>query len=130
MAPTWGHDNRNVALRIPRGGPESRRVEHRIAGADANIFLVLASILAGMAHGIENRLDPGPVSEPGEEHACGPAMARHWPTAMERFEASTLIPELMGSALHQAFSAIKRTEMAEFDAIASRLEYDTYLVTA
>jgi glutamine synthetase len=130
MAPTWGHDNRNVALRIPRGGSEARRVEHRIAGADANIFLVLASVLAGMAHGIENKLDPGPACEPGEEHACGPAMARHWPTAIERFEASTLIPELMGSQLHQAFSAIKRAEMAEFDAIASRLEYDTYLVVS
>jgi glutamine synthetase len=129
LAPTWGHDNRNVALRIPRGGPEARRVEHRIAGADANIFLVLAAILAGMAHGIEHRLDPGPASEPGEEHACGPAMPRHWPGAIERFEASTLVPDLLGSEAHAAFAAIKRTEMAEFDAIASRLEYDTYLVT-
>jgi glutamine synthetase len=57
-------------------------------------------------------------------------MARHWPTAIERFEASTLIPELMGLQLHQAFSEVKRAEMAEFDAIASRLEYDTYLVVA
>ena len=130
MTPTWGHDNRNVALRIPRGGPESRRIEHRIAGADANIFLVLAAVLTGMAHGIEQKLDPGPVSEPGAEHACGAAMPRHWPTAIERFASSTLIPGLLGPAFHQAYAAIKRTEMAEFDAIASRLEYDTYLVTA
>tara|TARA_B100000676_G_scaffold14536_2_gene13035 strand:- start:5785 stop:7146 length:1362 start_codon:yes stop_codon:yes gene_type:complete len=130
MEPTWGHDNRNVALRIPRGGPESRRVEHRIAGADANVFLVLSLVLSGMAHGIEHKLDPGPASEPGDEHACGEAMPRHWPGAIERFEASTLIPTLLGAQVHAAYGDIKRTEMAEFDAIASRLEYDTYLVTA
>ncbi len=53
MAPTWGHDNRNVAWRIPCGGPESRRIEHRIAGVDSNIFLVLGAILSGMVHNIE-----------------------------------------------------------------------------
>ncbi|MBT5434136.1 MAG: glutamine synthetase [Rhodospirillaceae bacterium] len=130
MAPTWGHDNRNVALRIPRGGPQARRAEHRIAGADANVFLVLACVLTGMAHGIENKLDPGPACEPGEEHACGPAMARHWPGAIERFEASELVPVLLGTELHKAYAAIKRTEMAEFDAVAGRMEYDTYLVAS
>jgi len=130
MAPTWGFDNRNVALRIPRGGPEARRIEHRIAGADANLYLVLAMLLHGMAHGLENTLDPGPPSEPGEEHAAGPAMPQHWPGAIERFEGSDLMASMLGAGVRDAFAAIKLTELSEFDAIASRLEYDTYLVGA
>ncbi len=52
-------------------------------------------------------------------------MSRHWPSALERFEASTLVPELLGKEVHAAFAAIERSERPEFDAIANRLEYDT-----
>ena len=34
-------------LRIPPGGPKARRIEHRVAGSDANPYLVLAAVLAG-----------------------------------------------------------------------------------
>jgi glutamine synthetase len=37
LAPTWGYENRTVALRVPGGPARSRRVEHRVAGADANL---------------------------------------------------------------------------------------------
>jgi glutamine synthetase len=45
-APTWGYNNRTVALRVPLGPPAARRIEHRTAGADANPYLVLAAVLA------------------------------------------------------------------------------------
>ncbi len=57
-APTgisWGYDNRSVAVRVPNGPPKARRLEHRIAGADAHPHLVLAAILAGMLEGIEQQ---------------------------------------------------------------------------
>ena len=47
-APTsagWGYENRTAAIRIPGGDSKARRIEHRVAGADANPYLVLASIL-------------------------------------------------------------------------------------
>ena len=50
-APTWGWNNRTVALRIPPGGPAARRIEHRVAGSDANPYLVLAAVLAGVLRG-------------------------------------------------------------------------------
>ena len=52
LAATWGHDNRTVALRVPSGPPEARRIEHRVAGADASPYLVLAAVLAGIHHGL------------------------------------------------------------------------------
>lgn len=35
-APCWGMDNRTVALRVPTDSPDAVRIEHRVAGADAN----------------------------------------------------------------------------------------------
>jgi glutamine synthetase len=49
-APTravWAENNRSVALRIPASTEENRRIEHRIAGADANPYIVLCAILPG-----------------------------------------------------------------------------------
>ena len=57
-APTWGHNNRTVALRVPTGAPGARRIEHRVAGADANPYLVLAAVLAGIHHGLTHELEP------------------------------------------------------------------------
>jgi hypothetical protein len=54
----WGGDNRTVPLRIPGGGEESVRIEHRVAGADANPYLVVATVLAGIHHGIANSIAP------------------------------------------------------------------------
>ena len=60
VAATWGINNRSVSLRVPAGPSPSRHVEHRVAGADANPYLVAALVLGGMLHGIERELDPGP----------------------------------------------------------------------
>src|SRR5262245_36799363 len=56
----WGEDNRTVAFRIPTDAGRGRRIEHRVAGADANPYLALAAILAGMHHGIAGGLEPEP----------------------------------------------------------------------
>ncbi|XNM58998.1 hypothetical protein ACLK1S_08065 [Escherichia coli] len=45
---SWGHNNRTVALRIPCGDRHNHRVEYRVAGADANPYLVMAAIFAGI----------------------------------------------------------------------------------
>ncbi|MBT5415048.1 MAG: glutamine synthetase, partial [Rhodospirillaceae bacterium] len=42
----WGLDNRTVGLRVPISPPAQRRVENRVAGADANPYLVIAATLA------------------------------------------------------------------------------------
>ncbi|MEM6422991.1 MAG: glutamine synthetase family protein, partial [Pseudomonadota bacterium] len=55
----WGRDNRTTGLRVPIAPPEARRVENRVAGADANPYLAIAATLAagylGMVEGIEPR---------------------------------------------------------------------------
>jgi len=55
---TWGENSRAVAFRIPPGGAQSRRIEHRVAAADASPHLVMAAILAALHHGVTQRLVP------------------------------------------------------------------------
>ena len=63
FAPThvnWGLDNRTVLARcITEAGSSANRVEFRLAGADANPYLMLAAILAAGLDGIERSLVPG-----------------------------------------------------------------------
>jgi glutamine synthetase len=40
---SWGIENRTVALRVPATPGEARHFEHRVAGADANPYLVFRS---------------------------------------------------------------------------------------
>ena len=49
---SWAYNNRSAAVRIPAGEPANRRFEHRVGGADANPYLVLAVVLAGVHHGL------------------------------------------------------------------------------
>ena len=63
VAPTWGVNNRSVALRVPAGDVEARRIEHRPSGVDANPYLVAATVLAGIAKGLDEGLDPGPGND-------------------------------------------------------------------
>lgn len=129
LAPTWGYENRFVALRIPNGDGAARRIEHRIAGADANPYLSLAAILAGILHGLDNELEAEAptVAGPGKPEATLP---NNWLAALEAFENSSFIRENLGADFQQAFGAIKRVEQAEFSAAVTPLEYDSYLVLA
>ena len=127
-APTWGYENRDVALRIPCGNPQARRIEHRVPGADANPYLVLAALLAGVLHGLENGLAAvAPVQGSEDQERT---LAGDWLTATRDFESSSLVAEYFGQSFKDAFLAIKRFEQAEFDRRVNAFEYDTYLVTS
>jgi len=61
-APTtvsWGPNNRTVAIRLPTKPMDSKHIEHRVAGADANAGQVIAAILAGIHYGLAQKCDPG-----------------------------------------------------------------------
>jgi glutamine synthetase len=129
LVPTWGYENRYTALRIPNGEGEARRIEHRIAGADANPYLSLAAILAGIAYGIENQLQADEPTTGGPQDA-DPVLPGNWYEALRAFENSEFIVEALGADFRQAFSAIKRMEQLEFSGTVNPLEYNSYLVLA
>jgi glutamine synthetase len=128
VAATWGVNNRSVSLRIPAGPPASRHVEHRVAGADANPYLVAALVLGGMQHGIENGIDPGPpVVGNGYEQASRGDLPTDWRTALERAAGSEFLARTFGAEFLGVFLALKRREYEKFGALVSDRDYEWYL---
>lgn len=127
MAPSWGYENRTVSLRVPADAPQATRIEHRVAGADANPYLVIAAILSGMLHGIENELvAPAPLE--GNAYEQLPAsLPRYWPDALARFESSSYINSTFGEDFQRVFAILKQQELDEFDRQVTLLEYDACL---
>ncbi len=133
IAPTWGVNNRTVSLRVPAGPPGGRHIEHRVAGADANPYLALAAMLAGVHHGLTHAMDPGPpVTGDGYEAAAKSdlRLPAHWFAAVDAFEGSAVMRDYLGARFVEMFCSVKRTEQDRFFAVISPLDYDWYLKNA
>ncbi len=130
LFPTWGINNRTVSMRIPTGPADTRHVEHRICGADANCYLAAAAVLAGAHHGIDREIDPGtPVAGDGYQVTDAPPLPVHWPMAIERFAQSPLAKDYFGKRFVEVYSAVKRCESQRYLAEISNQDYDWYLQT-
>lgn len=129
-APTsvaWGYENRTAAIRIPGGSPKARRIEHRVAGADTNPYLVLASILGGAFIGIEGEMEP-------EEPINGDAYSMKldhlpldWATAIEAFRRGRNVRKVYSKRLQTMLVESKMQELKRFARQVTDFEYDTYL---
>jgi len=131
VSPTWGVNNRSVALRIPAGDIRARRIEHRPAGVDANPYLVAATVLAGVRHGLANRIDPGPETKGNgyTEGADAPPIPVDWRSAIEAAKASEFLKAALGEDMHRTFTAIKAAEYARVMRTVSEVDFDLYLHT-
>jgi glutamine synthetase len=130
IARTWGVNNRSVALRIPTGGPQTRHLEHRVAGADANPYLAIAAVLAGMHKGIVEKLDPGPPITGNGYAQANADLPNDWPAALRLLKESTFLAAYFGARFLEIFHAIKVAECRRFSAQVSELDLDWYLTRA
>jgi glutamine synthetase len=129
IAPTWGVNNRSVALRVPAGDVKNRRIEHRPAGVDTNPYLVAATVLAAITKGLDEKLDPGPETT-GNGYENAPKMAdapSDWRSAIEAATASEFLKEALGPDLHRTFTAIKHAEYMRVARTVGELDYHLYL---
>lgn len=127
MAQTWGYENRTTAIRIPAGDPAATRIEHRVSGADANPYLVIAAILAGMLYGIENKLTPPPDVVGDAYEKIPPSLPRFMSDALEIFADSEFVRDYLGPEFQHVYSLSKNHELNEFARRVTLLEYDAYL---
>jgi glutamine synthetase len=133
VAPTWGVNNRTVSLRVPAGPASGRHIEHRVAGADANPYLALAALLAGVHHGLTHRLDPGPpVTGDGYAAASrmGMRLPANWFAAVDALAASETMRDCLGERFVGMFCTVKRAEQDRFFAEVPTLDYDWCLKNA
>ena len=129
LNPSWSVNNRGVAFRVPAGPPDGRRVEHGVAGADANPYLLAAMVLGGMLHGIGNRLDPGPVLAGNAYRDPRPTIPLSWPEAIAAFERSDFARQCLGERFATLYALTRRGEMQDFNSYVSPLEFSWYLTT-
>ena len=124
-APTsisWGRDNRTCGFRVVGHG-QSRRIECRIPGADANPYLAIAALLAAGLDGIENETDPGPelvgnAYEAGEAEPF-PSSLRE---AVELWEGSEFARKAFGESVWKHYLNYGQTEQRLFDQVVTDYE--------
>jgi glutamine synthetase len=115
---------------VPAGPPETRHVEHRVAGADAIPIWPRppcwpARIAASPASSI-----PVPPSRATATSRCPRALPSNWYDALARTEGSAFLKEYLGARFMEIYCAIKRAEQDRFYSQVTELDFEWYLRTA
>ncbi|HEX2676056.1 MAG TPA: glutamine synthetase family protein [Polyangiales bacterium] len=113
--PTWGVDNRTVALRVIPGSAKSTRLETRVVGSDVNPYLAIAACFAAGLWGVEQKLKlkDAPVLTSGYT-AEAERLPRSLDEATDRLAASKIAPEILGKEFVEHFVASRRWEWRQF----------------
>ncbi|PKQ40931.1 glutamine synthetase [Pseudomonas sp. YY-1] len=130
LAKSWGVNNRTVSFRVPGGPANSRHVEHRICGADANPYLAAAAILAGIHKGIREQLDPGAAIVGNGYEQARETLPTDWLTALRNLEDSSWARESLGEDFLEVFLAIKWAEYRQFMGEVGEQDWRWYLTHA
>lgn len=126
--PSWGYDHREVALRVPASPEHHRRIEHRIAGADAQPHFVLAAVLAGMHYGMTTKADPGaPVAREADLSEVEVTLPTRLDAALESFRSSKTLPDYLGEDFIAAYAAQRQGESDLYHGEVPDLDYQWYL---
>lgn len=123
----WGRDNRTTGFRVPVSPPEARRVENRVAGADANPYLAIAASLACGYLGMIQELEPSdPVK--GTAHRLAFSLPRHQADALAKFNACKPLKEVLGERFVAAVSYVKQAEYEAYQRVISSWERENLLL--
>jgi glutamine synthetase len=123
----WAENNRSVAFRLPVSDGASRRLEHRVAGAEANPYLVTATVLAGVHHGLANRLTPTDKASGNAGSAVDDSLPLTLWDALAAWRAADVLPGYVGADYVAMYAAVKQAEFDAFRATISAQEFAWYL---
>lgn len=133
FAPTsicWSRDNRTAGFRVLGHGPATR-VECRVAGADANPYLVFAAFLAAGLDGIERGLELEPEFR-GDAYKSGevPSVPKTLREAVERLDGSATLRRAMGEEVVDHYVHAARWEQGRYDQAVTDWELNRYFERA
>ncbi|MBN9566471.1 MAG: glutamine synthetase [Alphaproteobacteria bacterium] len=123
----WGVNNRSAGLRVPLGPDDARRVEHRVAGADANPYLVLAAVLAGIHHGLSQKLDPGVPASGSVSRQPDAGLPLRIEEALAKLSEQGTLESYLGADALALYRETKRIEAVRLSRIIPAAEYSWYL---
>lgn len=123
----WSYDHRGVSIRLPETEGVSARLEHRVAGADANPYLVMAVVLNSISDGLSDAQSPtiSPLL-PGEP-ASAKALTHDWVTAISRAADSPWLRATLGERFIDLYTRVKHHEARKINRQVSDIELNTYL---
>jgi glutamine synthetase len=109
----WGYDNRTTGFRIPDNKPNSMRIENRLAAADVNPYIAIATSLACGFLGMKQGLKP---SAPllGNAYDEPLQVSRNWYGALQRLSACEELNDILGEEFIEVYTAVKETEFDGF----------------
>lgn len=122
---SWGFEDRDACLRIPESDPKNLRIEHRLAGADANPYLVLAAILVGLECGLEAGKEP--IAPLNDDRNSGIAFASEMLQAVRAMQHHPKLREGLGGEFVDVYCENKRQDHLAFMQEISAREYRWYL---
>ena len=123
----WGYDNRTAGLRVPMSDGQSRRVENRLSGADANPYLAIAASLACGYLGMVEGLTPtDPIT--GSAHDLPFSLPRNLDEAIRGLRECEPLIGLLGEAFVSAFTLVKEAEYEVFLQVISSWEREHLLL--
>ncbi|HIF19992.1 MAG TPA: glutamine synthetase [Gammaproteobacteria bacterium] len=129
ITPNWGPNHRNLSIRIPLSDSDNVRIEHRAAGADANPYLVMACVLAGIHYGLKNKITPPEMISEREVIDPEVTLPVKWDKALDAFENATILNEYLGNEYSDLFLRSRRCEMDRFTSQISNKDFEWYLRT-
>jgi glutamine synthetase len=129
LHPQWGFNNRTTAFRIPAGPANARRVEHRVAGADANPYLVITAALTGILHGIAQHLQPT-AAITGNGYNQAPFSRPDAAVLAANFSDAENITKYLPTGFKDVYLACLEAEQNRFRRHITAFEYDWYLGSA
>lgn len=113
---TWGIGNKTAAIRAITGHPKQSRIEYRLPGADANMYLVSAAVLGAGLFGIRNEVEPPPAFE--GMAWCRPEGTELLPTtilqAATALETDKVLREVLGPEFVDYWLGTRRWEWIAF----------------
>lgn len=124
FAPTavaWGVDNRSCACRVVGHG-QGLRIENRVPGGDVNPYLVIAALIAGGLHGIENGLTLEPAFTGNAYLSDRDRVPSTLRDAMDLFDKSVIARAAFGDSVVDHYVNMARVEIAAFDAAVTDWE--------
>ncbi|WP_435102731.1 glutamine synthetase family protein [Arhodomonas sp. AD133] len=123
----WGYDNRTVGLRVPHSDPAGTRVENRLAGADVNPYLLMATSLACGYLGMVQQLEPRPPLR-DSAYRVGHHLPADLGRALDALERCEEIAELLGDHFTRTYLSVKRTEHLAYARVISSWEREYLLL--
>lgn len=124
----WGENNRSMAFRLPvTTAGAQRRLEHRVAGAEANPYLVTAAVLAGVHHGLSKALAPTERASGNAGAEVDASLPLTLRDALASLRAAQVLPGYLGARYCEIYAEVKQAELAAFLEAISPREYDWYL---